>query len=49
MFSGRSKGELRQALPPPEQPPNEASAQAPGHAVGETAPTSNATPDETRR
>jgi hypothetical protein len=49
MFSGRSKGELRQALPPSEQPPKEASEQSPGHAVSEAAPTSNATPEETRR
>jgi hypothetical protein len=49
MFSGRSKGELRQALPPPEQPPNEASAQVPGHAVSETAPTTSPTSDEKRR
>lgn len=59
MFSGRSKGELRQALPPSEQPPKEASEQAPGHAVSEAvakeAPTAPplklATPstDETRR
>ena len=49
MFSGRSKGELRQAQPPSEPPSKEASAQAPDHAVIEAAPTSNSTPDETRR
>jgi cytoskeletal protein RodZ len=49
MFSGRSKGELRQAQPPSEPPSKEASAQTPDHAVIEAAPTSNSTPDETRR
>ena len=53
MFSGRSKGELRQALPPSEPLPKEASAQAPGHAVSEAAakeaPTVKPAPDETRR
>ena len=59
MFSGRSKGELRQAQPPSDQPPNEASGQTPGTALSEAvakeAPTSPpakpATPstDETRR
>jgi cytoskeletal protein RodZ len=53
MFSGRSKGELRQASPPSDQPSNEASDQAPGTALSETAPTTSptATPttDETRR
>jgi cytoskeletal protein RodZ len=57
MFSGRSKGELHQALPPSEQPLKEASEPAQGHAASEAAPTSaptsppTATPahDETRR
>jgi cytoskeletal protein RodZ len=53
MFSGRSKGELRQALPPSEQPPKEVDVQAPGHAVSEaastSAPTVTPTHDETRR
>jgi cytoskeletal protein RodZ len=49
MFSGRSKGELRQAQPPSDQPPNEASGQTPGHAVSEAAPTTLPTSDETRR
>jgi hypothetical protein len=53
MFSGRSKGELRQALPPSELPPKEADGQAPGHAVSEaastSAPTVTPTHDETRR
>lgn len=59
MFSGRSKGELRQAQPPSDQTPNEASGQAPGTALSEamakeapTAPPAKpATPstDETRR
>jgi hypothetical protein len=37
MFSGRSKGELRQAQPPSEQPPKEASSHAPGTALSEEA------------
>jgi hypothetical protein len=37
MFSGRSKGELRQALPPSDQPPNEASGQTPHKALSEEA------------
>jgi hypothetical protein len=37
MFSGRSKGELRQAQPPSDQPPNEASGQAPHKALSEEA------------
>ena len=49
MFSGRSKGELRQVLPPSELPPKEADGQAPGHAVSEAAQASTSTPDETRR
>ena len=49
MFSGRSKGELRQAQPPSDQPSNEASGQVPGHAVSEAAPTTSPTSDETRR
>jgi cytoskeletal protein RodZ len=59
MFSGRSKGELRQALPPSEQPPFEASGQTPGTALSEAVakeaapatPAPSATPaaDETRR
>jgi hypothetical protein len=38
MFSGRSKGELRQAQPPSEQPPKEAGEQAPNKALSEAAP-----------
>ena len=56
MFSGRSKGELRQAPTAPEQAPNEATQQAPVTAMSEAAPptaptnpTANATPDDTRR
>jgi hypothetical protein len=49
MFSGRSKGELRQAQPPSEPPPKEAGAHATGHAVSQAAPTASARPDETRR
>jgi cytoskeletal protein RodZ len=49
MFSGRSKGELRQALPPSEQPPKEVNEQAQSHAASEAAQTSNSTPEETRR
>jgi cytoskeletal protein RodZ len=49
MFSGRSKGELRQAQPPSDQPPNEASGQTRGHAVSQVAPTTSSTSDETRR
>jgi hypothetical protein len=59
MFSGRSKGELRQAQPPSDQPSNEVSGQTPGTALSEAvakeAPTAPppkpATPtsDETRR
>ena len=49
MFSGRSKGELRQAQPPTEQPPQEDSERAPGHAVREATPKSKSKPDETRR
>ena len=49
MFSGRSKGELRQAQPPSDQTPNEASGQVPGHAVSETAPTASPTSDEKSR
>jgi hypothetical protein len=37
MFSGRSKGELRQALPKSEQPPKEASSHAAGTALSEEA------------
>ena len=44
MFSGRSKGELRH-----EQPPQEDSERAPGHAVREATPKSKSKPDETRR
>jgi hypothetical protein len=47
MFSGRSKGELRQALPPSEQPPKEVGQQAPDQAPSEVA--SPAKPDQTRR
>ncbi|WP_291917727.1 hypothetical protein [Limnohabitans sp.] len=60
MFSGRSKGELRQAQPPSDQPPNEASGQTPGTALSEAVskeaptappatPTTTPTSDETRR
>jgi cytoskeletal protein RodZ len=53
MFSGRSKGELRQAQPPSDQPPNEASGQAPHKALSEalptTSPTDTPSTDETRR
>jgi hypothetical protein len=49
MFSGRSKGELRQAQPPSEQPPKEAGEQAPNKALSEAAQPSTSTPDETRR
>ncbi|WP_062407099.1 hypothetical protein [Limnohabitans sp. 63ED37-2] len=57
MFSGRSKGELRQAPSAPEQAPNEASPHAPGNALSEAAPipapkeapTNQATPDDSRR
>jgi hypothetical protein len=46
MFSGRSKGELRQALPPSEQPPKNMDQQAPDQAS--SAGASPAKPDETR-
>jgi cytoskeletal protein RodZ len=53
MFSGRSKGELRQTPATPEQKPNEASEHAPINALSEAAPTAssspNAKPDDTRR
>jgi hypothetical protein len=57
MFSGRSKGELHQAPTAPDQAPNEASPHAPGNALSEAAPTSapkdapttHATPDDSRR
>jgi cbb3-type cytochrome oxidase subunit 3 len=57
MFSGRSKGELRQAPVAPDQAPNEASPHAPGAALSEAAPTpaptatstNQATPDDSRR
>lgn len=57
MFSGRSKGELRQAQPPSDQTPNEASGQIPGTALSEAVakeappatPTTTPTSDETRR
>ncbi|WP_295502925.1 hypothetical protein [Limnohabitans sp. Rim8] len=61
MFSGRSKGELRQAPAAPEKAPNEASPHAPGAVLSEVAPTpsptsaskdaptNHATPDDTRR
>ena len=53
MFSGRSKGELRQTPATPEQKPNEASEHAPINTLSEAAPTAlptpNATPDDTRR
>ena len=53
MFSGRSKGELRQALPPSDQPPNEASEPALDHALSQAAAKETSTvqpaPDETRR
>jgi hypothetical protein len=53
MFSGRSKGELRQAQPPSEQPPNEASEHIPANALNEAAPTEASTStsanDEFRR
>jgi cytoskeletal protein RodZ len=53
MFSGRSKGELRQAQPTSEQPPKEASETAPGHALSQAAAKETSTvqsaPDETRR
>jgi hypothetical protein len=48
MFSGRSKGELRQAQPPSEQPPNDIGAHGPGHAVSEAAPTTSTRPEESR-
>jgi hypothetical protein len=48
MFSGRSKGELRQTQPPTEKLPDAASEHAPGHAVSEAAPIASARPDETR-
>jgi hypothetical protein len=53
MFSGRSKGELRQAQPPSDQLQNEASGQTPHKALSEEAstisPTAVSTSDETRR
>jgi hypothetical protein len=49
MFSGRSKGELRQAPATPEQTPNEASGPAPINALSEAPPTPNAKPDDTHR
>jgi hypothetical protein len=53
MFSGRSKGELRQAQPPSEPPPKEASEPAPGLVVSEATAKETSTvqpaPDETRR
>jgi cytoskeletal protein RodZ len=53
MFSGRSKGELRQAPAPSEQPQSEANwdvnSTARNEAAPTTAPTANATPDDTRR
>jgi cbb3-type cytochrome oxidase subunit 3 len=61
MFSGRSKGELRQAPAAPDQAPNEASPNPPGAALSEAAPTpaptsvltdaptNQATPDDSRR
>jgi cytoskeletal protein RodZ len=53
MFSGRSKGELRQALPPSEQPPNEANGQEPHKALSgttsTTSPTATSTTDEKNR
>jgi hypothetical protein len=52
MFSGRSKGELRRALPPSEQPPKEVSEPVPGHALSQAAAKETSTiqpaPDETR-
>ena len=47
MFSGRSKGELRQAQPPSEQPPKEVGQRAPDQAPSDVA--SPAKPDQTRR
>jgi cytoskeletal protein RodZ len=53
MFSGRSKGELRHAPAPSEQPQSEANGDVNSTARNEeaptTAPTANATPDDTRR
>lgn len=49
MFSGRSKGELRQAQPPSKQPSDEASEPAPNPTLSEAASTAAPTPDETRR
>ncbi len=49
MFSGRSKGELRQAQPPAEQAPSSASELAKDEALSEDASTIATTPDETRR
>jgi hypothetical protein len=53
MFSGRTKGELRQAQPPSEPSQKEASEQALGHAVSEMAAKETSkvqpAPDDTRR
>jgi cytoskeletal protein RodZ len=49
MFSGRSKGELRQAQPPVEQPPSDQPEGAPNKALSEVAPTASPTSDDTRR
>jgi cytoskeletal protein RodZ len=53
MFSGRSKGELRQAQPPSDQTPNEACGQAPNKTLNEAAatqaPTASSSADESRR
>jgi hypothetical protein len=49
MFSGRSKGELRQAQPPSVQPPSDQPHGAPNKALSEVAPTASPKSDETRR